>query len=101
MRRRKCAHILRACIESLESRRMLTVWPIGTEQTANTTPTHPNFFSSFSPVIAMDAQGDIVVAWQTQQNLSANHQILAQRFNADGSPEGTEIVVGDPAQTAS
>ena len=40
----------------------------------------------------MDADGDFVIAWQSFQN-SANYDIYAQRYSADGSKAGAEFPV--------
>jgi len=59
--------------------------PLGPEFQVNTseTPTAP-------PSVAMDADGDFVVAW------AAAGAILAQRYNAAGEPRGAELVL-DPS----
>ena len=46
---------------------------------------------SLSPSIARDAAGNFVVAWL--QSVGDNHQIMAQRFDAAGSPLRNAIVV--------
>jgi hypothetical protein len=59
----------------------------GGEITVNTTLTD----TQIQPAIAIDADGDFVVAWASYQN--GNYDIFAQRFNAAGAKQGGEIAV--------
>lgn len=45
--------------------------------------------------VAMDAAGDFVVAWESQNQASStsSNDIFAQRFNAAGQPQGSEFQV--------
>ncbi|MHB1543778.1 MAG: hypothetical protein ACYCVU_04225, partial [Gammaproteobacteria bacterium] len=47
------------------------------------------------PVVAMDATGDFVVAWQSydQAGATSDYDIYAQRYAADGNPEGSAFLV--------
>ena len=45
------------------------------------------------PSVAMDADGDFVVAWQSYGQDGSNYGIFAQRYNADGSTAGSEFAV--------
>lgn len=47
--------------------------------------------SFVSPAVAINAAGEFVVSWTTTQNGAP--EVRAQRFNADGSPKGGEILV--------
>ncbi|MDP3859709.1 MAG: hypothetical protein Q8Q73_18270, partial [Stagnimonas sp.] len=46
-----------------------------------------------SPAIAMDAEGDFVVSWQSQFQDGSGFGIYAQRYNAAGTPQGSEFRV--------
>ena len=61
---------------------------IGVETRVNTYTTNEQTQQS----IAMDADGDYVIAWSSVQEGSTNN-IYAQRYNADGSPAGGEFRV--------
>lgn len=53
---------------------------------------HVNTFTDGAqefPAVAMDDDGDFVIAWQSEDQAG----IIAQRFNAAGVPQGTEIQV--------
>ncbi|MCA9094757.1 MAG: hypothetical protein KDA68_14820, partial [Planctomycetaceae bacterium] len=45
------------------------------------------------PVIAMDADGDFVIAWTSELQDGSGTAIAAQRYNAAGVPQGTELHV--------
>jgi len=51
----------------------------------------PNI-SEYAPAVAMDAKGDFVVSW-TSQEPDGHTDILAQKFNAAGVPFGTPVQV--------
>jgi uncharacterized repeat protein (TIGR01451 family) len=46
-----------------------------------------------SPSIAIDADGDFVIAWEDTHGDSSFRGIYAQRYTADGSPAGSEFLV--------
>jgi hypothetical protein len=46
-----------------------------------------------SPSVAMDADGDFVVAWESDGQDGSGRGILAQRFDAAGNPQGGEFQV--------
>jgi uncharacterized repeat protein (TIGR01451 family) len=46
-----------------------------------------------SPSIAIDADGDFVIAWEDTHGDSSFRGIYAQRYTADGSPAGIEFLV--------
>jgi hypothetical protein len=62
---------------------------IGGETRVNTTTVDVQQF----PAIAMDAQGDFVVAWQSQNQDGSGSGVYAQRYNAAGVPQGSEVRV--------
>ncbi|MEL6703633.1 MAG: T9SS type A sorting domain-containing protein [Bacteroidota bacterium] len=63
--------------------------PAGNEFGVNTTTTN----DQSAPVVAMDADGDFVVAWQSQGQDGDGFGIYAQRFAANGTPQGSEFLV--------
>lgn len=72
---------------------------IGVETRVNTTVAG----DQRAPAIAMDASGNFVVVWQSQNVDSNGWGIVAQRFDADGNAVGGEFVVnttGADNQTA-
>src|SRR4051812_22709461 len=82
--------ITRAVAETLESRTLLSLAPIGGEVHVNTYT--PNLQAN--PAIASDADGDTVIVWEsTGQEGVGNTGVFAQRFNAAGLPQGGEIHV--------
>jgi hypothetical protein len=74
--------------ERLEFRRLLSQ-PAGPEFRVNTYTTD----SQIRPAIAMDAQGNFVVAWESIGEDGSFGGIYAQRYGADGTPRGTEFKV--------
>ncbi|NJL77364.1 MAG: hypothetical protein HC892_22370, partial [Saprospiraceae bacterium] len=46
-----------------------------------------------NPSVAMDANGDFVVAWQSYGNNGYGYGIYGQRYNSDGTTEGGEFQV--------
>jgi uncharacterized repeat protein (TIGR01451 family) len=62
--------------------------PVGDVLTANTTVSDNQSQSK----IAMDAEGNFVVAWEYYTDADG-YDILAQRFNAAGTPQGGEFLV--------
>jgi hypothetical protein len=59
----------------------------GGEVRVNTTTTN----NQLDPSVAMDADGDYVVVWQS--NHGATDDIYAQRYNAAGTAQGGEVLV--------
>jgi hypothetical protein len=83
--------------ERLEPRAMLAAVPVGAEFRVNT-------FTALDqerPSSAMDADGDFVVVWMSEQDggagtpgsYSGAYGIYAQRYNAAGVPQGSEFRV--------
>ncbi len=66
--------------------------PQGGEFRVNTTTVD----SQFVPSVAMDADGDFVVAWKGQRVVSSriHYDVVAQRYDAAGLPQGDEFQVG-------
>jgi hypothetical protein len=61
----------------------------GSEFQVNTyTTSHQDF-----PSIAMDSDGDFVVAWQSRDQDGSDVGIYAQRYNAAGAAQGSEFLV--------
>ncbi len=46
-----------------------------------------------TPAIAMDGNGDFVVAWASSGQDGSNYGVYAQRYNATGVAQGTEFLV--------
>jgi hypothetical protein len=63
--------------------------PQGAEFRVNTRTTSDELLSS----VAMDADGDFVVAWQSRQGIASDWGIYAQLYNAAGTPRGPEFRV--------
>ncbi len=64
--------------------------PQGSEFQVNFTIT----LSQEKPAVAMGADGDFVVAWQSNgQSGGSDYDIIAQRYNASGVRQGSEITV--------
>ena len=61
---------------------------IGGEFQVNTTTTNTQAYST----VAMDAGGDFVITWSSNQS-GSDYDIYAQRFNAAGAAQGTEFRV--------
>jgi len=64
--------------------------PVGAEFRVNTYTTGRQTF----PGVSMDGAGNFVVAWRSSLQTSPGGNIFAQRFAADGSPQGGEFQVG-------
>jgi hypothetical protein len=79
----------RACIERLERRRLLSLAPDGAEFRVNTFTTSDQGV----PAIAVDADGDCVVVWESFAQDGSGRGIYAQRYNAAGVPQGPEFRV--------
>jgi len=52
-----------------------------------------NFDSQQFPSIAMDADGDFAITWQSESQDGSSYGIYAQRYKADGSEAGKEFRV--------
>jgi uncharacterized repeat protein (TIGR01451 family) len=63
--------------------------PAGSEFLVNTQ--HLN--AQLSPSVAMDADGDFVITWQSYIQDGHGFGVYAQRYTADGSPAGSEFLV--------
>ncbi|MEM8547104.1 MAG: hypothetical protein AAGF46_02970, partial [Pseudomonadota bacterium] len=63
--------------------------PEGEEFSVNTYTTS----DQFSPSVAMDADGNFVVAWESYLQDGDLFGVFAQRFTADGVPQGLEFPV--------
>lgn len=72
------------------ARRFVDGVPEGPEFQVNTYTASRQSF----PAVAMDADGDFVIAWRSSLQGSPGGTIFAQRFAADGAPLGTEFRVG-------
>jgi hypothetical protein len=49
--------------------------------------------AQFRPAVAMDLTGNFVVVWASQEQDSSGYGIYGQRFNASGTPQGTEFQI--------
>ncbi|MEZ0369023.1 MAG: hypothetical protein ACAI44_08075 [Candidatus Sericytochromatia bacterium] len=45
------------------------------------------------PVVAIDADGDFVVAWSGVKQIESNIDIFGRRFNSQGVPQGDEFMI--------
>ena len=68
----------------------MTVTPVGTEFQVNTFTAGSQ--SDQAVAVKADGDGDFIITWQSQQD-GDNFGILAQRYNADGTTEGSEFQV--------
>src|SRR5687768_10725043 len=79
-------------IDALERRMLLSLAPAGAEFRVNSfTTDHQG-----SPTIGMDADGDFVVAWHSDQAYGYyeyDYDIQAQRYSPTGVPQGAEFPV--------
>ena len=74
-----------------------TCTPLGPQFQVNTVVTA----HQISPAVAMDAVGNFVVVWETWPEFyPCNCGIFAQRYDADGTPLGTEFQVSDGGTAA-
>jgi len=78
-----------AMIEALEPRKLLSVAPVGVETRVNTYL--PG--SDSMPVMAMDAAGDYVVAWNSRNQDGSGYGVFAQRYDAAGTAQAGEFQV--------
>ncbi|MCA9094468.1 MAG: hypothetical protein KDA68_13345, partial [Planctomycetaceae bacterium] len=73
----------------LEPRTLLSALPVGPEFRVNSQTNSDQFSTS----IAMDADGDFVVVWQSFAQDGDGYGIYAQRYNGVGIPQGGEFPV--------
>src|SRR5687768_10593422 len=89
-------------IEALERRALLSLTPAGPEFPVNSY----NFEFQAVPAVAMDADGDFVVAWESlgQDEAGTYDQptagVYAQRYNAAGVRQGPEFRVNTTTTNA-
>lgn len=76
-------------ITPLEPRTLLSATPIGQEFRVNSYTTDIQNKSS----IAVDADGNFVVSWQSWGQDGSGNSVYAQRYNSLGVPQGTEFLV--------
>jgi large repetitive protein len=76
-------------LESLEDRAVPSVTPAGGEFLVNS---FTNSFQ-FAPAVAVDADGDFVVAWDSLYQDGSSDGIYAQRYDASGVAQGGEFQV--------
>src|SRR6185503_15991878 len=93
IRRRRSANAiksdgLQAVVERLESRKLLHAIPVDPEF-----PVNLEAGDRHDPSIAVDADGDFVIAWTSYGQDSEYGKIYAQRYNVAGIPQGTEFLV--------
>ena len=79
----------RLSFENLESRALLAANPIGLDFPVNSFTTNSQRTAS----MAMDADGDFVVTWQSDAQDGNAYGIYAQRYNAAGVTQGVEFRV--------
>ncbi len=81
------------CVERLEPRVMLSAAAVGTETQVNTTVTGDQVTNPNGGAIAMSATGDYVVTWTGSGQDGSGLGVYAQRYNALGVAQGSEIQV--------
>jgi hypothetical protein len=91
-RRRTSRRLGSAAIQSLEHRVMLAATPIGVETQVNTSTTGDQETAGARSVATDDA-GNSVVVWTSVGQDGSAAGTYAQRFNASGTPIGTEFRV--------
>jgi len=74
--------------------RVVDMVPTGNDFQVNTyTFSSQRYSSTDTTTIAMDAEGNYVIAWTSTQQDGSDDGIYAQRFNAQGEAQGTEFRV--------
>jgi uncharacterized repeat protein (TIGR01451 family) len=63
--------------------------PVGSEFQVNTYTTDWQYM----PSVAMDTEGDFVIAWQSYGQDGSDYGVYAQRYTSDGTPDGGEFQV--------
>lgn len=76
-------------IQTCESRVLLSAVPVGGEVNVNSTTTGAQAL----PDIACDANGNYIIAWQSNGQDGDGNGIYAQRYNASGVAQGGEFRV--------
>ncbi len=87
--RSRSRRLRRSGTEQLESRQLLAATPVGGEFLVNTITADSQTKAS----MAMDADGDFVVAWQSNLQDGSDTGIYAQRYDAAGVAQGGEFRV--------
>ena len=82
-------------VEGLEDRRLLSVSPSGLEFRVNSTTFGSQVTESFygSQTVAVDAEGDSVITWQSHGQDGSGWGIYVRRYNAAGVAQGGEFRV--------
>jgi len=93
----QCHRLLR--LERLESRQLLSITPLGSEIGLNTHDlgAQYNYSQSRPPTVAMDAEGNSVAVWISENQDGHESGIFAQRFDSTGNPLGNEFQVNSQA----
>jgi hypothetical protein len=79
-------------VESLESRDVPSLTPLGLEFQVNTVTQE----RQWQPAVAMDAAGDYVIAFTGHDNASSTGWgIFARLFHSDGTPVGNQFLVAE------
>jgi hypothetical protein len=65
----------------------------GVFQVSDSTYSYTGFYWNRSPDVAVDSDGQFVVAWQTIRNGVGGYAVVGQRFQANGSPAGGEFQI--------
>src|SRR5262245_30697652 len=89
IRRQPAARHFRPRLERLEPRAVPTFGPVGPEFRVNTVTAD----AQSTPVVAADADGDFVVAWQSLGQDGSGFGVYAKRYSAAGAPLGVEFRV--------
>ncbi|MGE5609734.1 MAG: SdrD B-like domain-containing protein, partial [Bacillota bacterium] len=75
-------------LEPLEPRALLAAGPLGPEFLVNAAAGE-----AWEPAIAMDRDGDFVVAWVSRDSQKGTDAICARRFDSSGSPLGPDLPI--------
>src|SRR5687768_4296561 len=87
------------CME-LEDRAMMSATPLGVEAIVNTETANAQQTQAESPqAVAADASGNYVAVWSSQSQDGDGFGVYAQRFNAAGVAQGSEIPVNTGTAT--
>ena len=81
-----------APIISTTSRRASTIRPGSPRRARSSSPRRREITR---PSVAMDANGDFVVAYQVLNTSTYLYGISAQRFNLAGTPQGSTMTIND------
>src|SRR5436853_300476 len=88
-RQHRRANACARAIEPLEQRILLSIAPAGPEFPVNTFTTG----QQVGPAVAMDANGDYVVAWTSIAQDGDGNGVYAQRYDVTGKTQGAEFRV--------